>query len=215
MKSGPDYDLHALPPPDEGEHWWSRISVIPMVYGTSRYRRSFVIMIMFMLAVIGHAGRSRVTMRLVPTSERESTRAKLEIEIERLRVLISGTAADIPDLETTGAYVSAALKTLDRRERAEPNETESAWGLAALDAATLQAAITLQEAIACVGLMRVRTVVMPVQSDFRDLSDRLAQADAAFRIIAVGARRSLLAARQSDRRCFFWQKLRFDWAVAR
>ena len=87
----------------------------------------------------------------------------------------------------------------------KPENQALAWELAALDAAAFDAAANLQEAIACVGLMRLRTGVMPAPSDLKALADRLARADAAFRIVAVAARRARLATGQPGRR-YFWQR---------
>ena len=78
---------------------------------------------------------------------------------------------------------------------------------AALDTATFDVAVNLQEAMACVGLMRLRTGVMPSPSDFKDLADRLARAEA-FRLVAVAARRARLVTELSGRR-YFWQR----WAL--
>ena len=78
----------------------------------------------------------------------------------------------------------------------------------ALDAATFDVAVNLQEAMACVGLMRLRAGVMPSPSDFKGLVDRLARADAAFRFVAVAAWRARLVTELSGRR-YFWQR----WAL--
>ena len=156
-------------------------------------------------------------MRFVPMPERERSRAKLAHQIDNLKVLVSRTGADNGELEMTGPHVSAAIKTLNRHQRIE---VEMAQGPvvqgaepAALDAATLGAATALLEAIASVHLMRLRTGVMPSQSEFRDLAHRLALADAAFRVVAVGIRRSRLLPSEPGGRRDFWQTLRDDGAA--
>ncbi len=72
------------------------------------------------------------------------------------RLFVRRTGANSRDLETTGEHVSAALEALDRNGRMEVGpvpvvrcaEWTSLAEWAALDAATLQAATALQEAIA-------------------------------------------------------------------
>jgi hypothetical protein len=131
-------------------------------------------------------------MPYVRRPEREQFRAELEIHIENLKILISHTAAqsrDHNDLQTTGAHLFAALKTMDRHvsteiEAARESDNSSAERVR-LITATLAAAGALQEAIACVDLLSLRIDVVPSWSDFRELSDRLARADAAFRIVAT------------------------------
>ena len=156
-------------------------------------------------------------MRFVPIPERERSRAKLAHQIDKLKVLLSRTDVGNRDLETTGAHVSAAIKTLDQHRRIEVEMTQvpvvHGAEEAALDAATIGAATALQEAMASVDLMRLRAGVMTSQSEFRDLAHRLALADAAFRIVAVGIRRSRLLPSEPGGRRAFWQTLRDDWAA--
>ena len=148
------------------------------------------------------------TMRFVPNSTRESARAKIEHQIDRLKMLISRTAADNGDLQTTGAHLSAALETLNRQGRIEAGSAGvpvpcAEW--AALDAATLRAATALQEAMASVDLMRIHAGAVPSRPEFQHLADRLARADAAFRMVAVGVLRARLPQRPSSRRGFLGQ----------
>ena len=131
-------------------------------------------------------------MHYVRRPEREQFRDELENHIENLKVLISHTAAqsrDHNDLRTTGAHLFAALKTLDRHGSTEieaARETDdSSAECARLITATLVAAGAMQEAMACVDLLSLRVDVVPSWSDFRELSDRLARADAAFRMVAA------------------------------
>ena len=148
-------------------------------------------------------------MRFVPILARESFRARLEHQIDDLKVLVRRMGPNSRDLETTGEHVSAALEALDRNGRMEVErgpvpivrcaEWTSLAEWAALDAATLQAATALQEAIASVDLMRLHAGV-PSGSDLQGLAGRLARADAAFRLVAF---RSRLLARSSDCRCFW------------
>ena len=144
-------------------------------------------------------------MRFVPVPARESFRARLEHQIDNLKVLVRRTGANSRDLETTGEQVSATLETLDQDGRievergADPVVRCAEWTLAALDAATLDAATALQEAMASVDLMRLHAGV-PSGSDLQGLAGRLARADAAFRLVAF---RSRLLARSSDCRCFW------------
>jgi hypothetical protein len=147
-------------------------------------------------------------MRFVPIPERESFRARLEHQVDNLKVLVRRTGANSRDLETTGEHVSAALEALDRNGRMEVErgpvpvvrcaEWTSLAEWAALDAATLQAATALQEAIASVDLMRLHACV-PSRSDLQALAGRLARADAAFRMVVC---RSRLLAGSSDCCCF-------------
>ena len=144
------------------------------------------------------------TMHVVPCSEREHCRAKLEVQIENLRVLVGRTEASSGDLEHIGGHLSAALLSLNQRERIEvqvvqlPTASDAEWP--SLDAATLAGAGALQEATASVDLMRLRSGVVPSQAELLDLGHRLALADAAFRIVAVSARRSgLLPKASADR----------------
>ena len=146
-------------------------------------------------------------MRFVPVPERERSRARLEHQIDDLKVLVRRMGANSRDLETTGEYISAALEALNRNGRMEVErgpvpvvrcaEWTSLAEWAALDAATLQAATALQEAIASVDLMRLHAGV-PSRSDLQGLAGRLARADAAFRMVV---RRSRLLAGSSDCRC--------------
>ena len=79
---------------------------------------------------------------------------------------------------------------LDRREQTDREAVcdggvpQAEWS--SLSAATLGAAAALQEAIAFVDFMRLRTGAGPSPSDLQALADRLARADAAFRIVAIG-----------------------------
>ena len=182
------------------------------------YEHSFVIITMVMLVANTYASSPRGNaMRFVPIPERERSRAKLSHQVDKLKVLVSRTGADNGDLETTGKHLSAAIETLNRHRRIEVEMAQApvVQGAqeAALDAATLGAATALQEAIASLDLMRLRTGVMPSQSEFRDLAHRLALADAAFRFVAVGVRRSRLLPSEPGRRRDFWQTLRNDWAA--
>jgi hypothetical protein len=134
-------------------------------------------------------------MRFVPMPERERARAELEIQIENLRALVGRMVANNCDLATTGAHISAPMNTLDRHEDAdrepvrEGGVSRADW--ASLSAATLRAAAAMQEAIASVDLMRLHAGVAPSRSDLQDLADRLAWADAAFRIVAFDTLGSL------------------------
>ena len=151
------------------------------------------------LAALGASILRGNAMRLVPMPERD--RAKLEHQIDNLKVLVSRSGANSRDLQTTGEHVPAALETLDPHGRIEVEreavpvvrcaEWTSLAEWAALDAAILQAATALQEAIASVDLMRLRAGATPCLSDLQDLADRLACADAAFRIVAVGTLKTL------------------------
>ena len=148
-------------------------------------------------------------MRFVPIPGRESFRARLEHQIDNLKLFVGRAGANSCDLETTGEQVSATLETLDQDERIEVErgavpvvrcaEWTSLAEWAALDAATLDAATALQEAIASVDLMRLHTGVLS-RSDLQAFAGRLARADAAFRLVAF---RSRLLARSSDCRCFW------------
>ena len=149
-------------------------------------------------------------MRFVPNSTRENARAEIEDQIDSLKMLINRTAADNGDLKTTGVHLSAALKTLNRQGRIEAGSAGvpvpcAEW--AALDAATVRAATALQEAMASVDLMRIHAGAVPSRPEFQHLADRLAQADAAFRMVAVGALRARLPQRPSSRRGFSWPRL--------
>ena len=110
-------------------------------------------------------------------------------------------------------FVPIPERERSRAKLAHQGAEGAALDAAALDAATLEAATALQEAIASIDLMRLRTGVMPSQSEFRDLAYRLALADAAFRVVAVGVRRSRLLPSEPGRRRDFWQTLRNDWAA--
>ena len=129
-------------------------------------------------------------MRFVPIPERY--RAKLEHQIDNLKVLVSRSGVNSRNVQTTGEHVSSALQTLHRQGRMEGERRCVAvvpcaeW--AALDAATLEAATALQEAIASVNLMRLRTGVVSPRSDLQDLANRLARADAAFRVVVFRSR---------------------------
>jgi hypothetical protein len=187
-----------------------RISVIPSVSGLSLPRHhGFVIMTMLLCLWPMHTPAARGNpMRFVPIPGRESFRARLEHQIDNLKVLVRSMGTNSRDLETTGEHVSAALETLDRDGRIEVErgavpvvrcvEWTSLAEWAALDAAALDAATALQEAIASVDLMRLHAGVAS-RSDLQGLAGRLARADAAFRLVAF---RSRLLARSSDCRCF-------------
>ena len=156
-------------------------------------------------------------MRFVPGSERERSRATLEDQIESLGVLVSSAGTNNSELQRAGAHISAALEILGRHGRIEADTMQvpviqgAEW--AALDSAMLAAATALQEAIASVDLMLLRTSVMPSQSEFRNLAHRLAEADAAFRYVAVGGRKSRSLPREPDGRRDFWRTLRDNWAA--
>jgi hypothetical protein len=130
-------------------------------------------------------------MRFVPMPERERARAELEIQIENLRTLVSRFVADNRDLETTGGHLSDAMNALDEHEPTDREAGVSRADWASLSAATLRTAAAMQGAIACVDLMHLRAGARPRRSDLRDLADRLARADAAFRIVASDTLRSL------------------------
>jgi len=169
-----------------------------------------------MLAAMRQQPRGN-TMHVVPVSERDRSCATLEDQIESLEVLVSRARANNGELERAGAHISAALEILDRRGRIEAGAAQlpvvqgAEW--AAMDAATLGAATALQEAIASVELMRLRTGVMPSHSEFRNLAHRLTQADAAFRFVAVGGRKSRSLPREPDGRRDFWRTLHDNWAA--
>lgn len=133
-------------------------------------------------------------MRFVPMPERERARAELEIQIENLRALVGRMVANNCDLETTGAHISAEMNTLDRREHADREAIVPGAERAVFGETLLGAAAAMQEAIASVDLMRLHAGVAPCRSDLQDLADRLARADAAFRIVASAALRSLARA---------------------
>ena len=135
-------------------------------------------------------------MHVVPFSERERCRAKIEVQIEKLKTLVNHAAASSGDLDRIGGYLSAALATLVQRERIEVEAPQlpavQDAEAAVLNEATLVAAGALQEAMASVHLMRLRADIAPFQPELRDLSRRLALAEAAFGVVAVSARRSRL-----------------------
>lgn len=133
-------------------------------------------------------------MRFVPMPERERARAKLEIQIENLRALVGRMVANNCDLETTGAHISAEMNTLDRHEHADREAIVPGAERAVFGETLLGAAAAMQEAIASVDLMRLHAGVAPCRSDLQDLADRLARADAAFRIVASAALGSLARA---------------------
>ena len=58
-------------------------------------------------------------MRFVPILARESFRARLEHQIDDLKVLVRRMGANSRDLEATGEHVSATLETLDQDGRIE------------------------------------------------------------------------------------------------
>ena len=131
-------------------------------------------------------------MHVVPFSERERYRAKLDVQMENLKILVDRADASNGDLE----LISATLESLGRSEvKAAQVPAVRDAECAALNAATIAAATGLQEAVAAVHLMRPRAGVIPSQSEWRDLAHRLALADAAFRVVAVIARRCHLLAR--------------------
>ena len=129
-------------------------------------------------------------MRFVPIPERY--RVKLEHQIDNLKVLVSRSGANSRNLPTTGEHVPAALETFHQQDRMEAERrcvpVVPCAKRAALDAATLQTATALQEAIASVDLMRLRTGVVSSRSDLQDLASRLARADAAFRTVVFRSR---------------------------
>jgi hypothetical protein len=139
-------------------------------------------------------------MHVVPFSERERCLAKME----NLRVLVGRAEDGSGELERIGGHLAAALGTLGARERIEV-EAQKVWAVpdaecATLNEATLVAAGALQEAIASVGLMRLRDGAVPSQLELRDLGHRLALAEAAFGVVAVSARRFGLLAKESGDR---------------
>ena len=137
-------------------------------------------------------------------SQSERCRAKIEVQIENLRVLVGCAEDGSGDLERIGGHLSAALGTLAGRERIEvrapqaPAVPDAEW--AALNEATLVAAGALQEAMASVQLMGLRTDIAPSQPELRALRHRLALAEAAFGVVAVSVRRSRLLAIESGKR---------------
>ena len=148
-------------------------------------------------------------MHYVRMRERKQFRAELENHIENLKVIISHTAAQSrahSDLQTTGTHLFAALKTLDRHGSIEVETTRDLDDLSAeyagLITATLAAASAMQEAMACIDLLSLRIEVVPSWVDFHGLSERLARADTAFRIVAAHAvecERELATIRRANR----------------
>jgi hypothetical protein len=140
-------------------------------------------------------------MHVVPFSERERCLAKIDVQIENLRVLVSRAEDGNGELERIGGHLAVVLGALGGCERieVEAQTVQAAPNAecATLNEATLVAAGALQEAIASVGLMRLRDGAAPSLLELRDLGHRLALAEAAFGVVAVSVRRFGLLAKDS------------------
>jgi hypothetical protein len=130
-------------------------------------------------------------MRTSKISGRQQFRGGLEQHVETVKILIEQARAqgrNPRDLQTVGAHLFAALKTMDHRG---PVEAESVRitgdpnaAASTLITAVFAAAGVMQEAIATTEILSLKDEAFALRPDLVELAGRLAAVDHAFRIVA-------------------------------